>query len=50
MPTKPKLKKLNEEESTLANAFTTKLLAATKDAAFVTTDKTALAGLTAAPP
>jgi peptidyl-dipeptidase Dcp len=45
---KVKLKKLNEEESTLTNAFTTKLLAATKDAAFVTTDKNALAGLSAA--
>ena len=30
---KAELKKLNEEESTLTNAFTTKLLAATKDAA-----------------
>ena len=27
------------------NAFATKLLAATKDAAFVTTDKNALAGM-----
>ena len=42
---KAELKKLNEEESTLTNAFTTKLLAATKDAAYVTTDKDALAGL-----
>jgi peptidyl-dipeptidase Dcp len=42
---KTKLKKLNEEESTLSNAFITKLLAATKDAAYVTTDKTALAGM-----
>ena len=42
---KAKLKKLNEEESTLSNAFMTKLLAATKDAAYVTTDKAALAGL-----
>src|SRR5579862_1301513 len=42
---KAELKKLNEEESTLTNAFTTKLLAATKDAAFVTKDKHALAGL-----
>jgi peptidyl-dipeptidase Dcp len=39
------LKKLNEEESTLTQAFITKLLAATKDAAYVTTDKKALAGL-----
>ena len=45
---KAELKKLNEEESTLANAFVTKLLAATKNAAFVTTDKNSLAGLTAA--
>jgi peptidyl-dipeptidase Dcp len=44
---KAELKKLNEEESTLANAFVTKLLAATKNAAFVTTDKNALAGLSA---
>ena len=42
---KAKLKKLNEEESTLSNAFKNKLLAATKAAAFVTTDKAALAGL-----
>ena len=42
---KTKLKKLNEEESTLSNAFKNKLLAATRDAAFVTTDKAALAGL-----
>jgi peptidyl-dipeptidase Dcp len=42
---KAKLKKLNEEESTLSNAFINKLLAATKEAAYVTTDKTALAGL-----
>jgi peptidyl-dipeptidase Dcp len=42
---KAKLRKLNEEESTLSNAFKNKLLAATKEAAFVTTDKAALAGL-----
>ena len=42
---KEKLKKLNEEESTLSNAFTTKLLAATKAGAFTTQNKTALAGL-----
>jgi peptidyl-dipeptidase Dcp len=42
---KAALKKLNEEESTLTQAFTTKLLAATKEAAYVTTDKNALAGL-----
>ncbi len=41
---KVKLKKLNEEESTLSNDFITKLLAATKGAAYVTTDKAALAG------
>src|SRR5215475_4660210 len=43
---KAQLKKLNEEESTLTQAFTTKLLAATKDAALITTDKAALTGLT----
>ncbi|MBV8113567.1 MAG: peptidyl-dipeptidase Dcp [Silvibacterium sp.] len=43
---KAKLKKLNEEESTLSNAFKNKLLAATKSAAFSTTDKSALVGLT----
>jgi peptidyl-dipeptidase Dcp len=42
---KTQLKKFNEELSTLSNTFTTKLLAATKDGAFVTTDKAALAGL-----
>ena len=42
---KTKLKKLNEEISTLSNAFSTKLLAATKDGAYLTTDKSALAGL-----
>ena len=42
---KTKLKKLNEEESVLSNAFITKLLAATKDAAYSTTDKATLAGL-----
>ena len=42
---KEKLKKLNEESSTLSNAFKNKLLAATKSAAFVTTDKSVLAGL-----
>ena len=42
---KVELKKLNEEESTLSNAFTRKYVAATKDAAYVTTDKAALAGL-----
>jgi peptidyl-dipeptidase Dcp len=42
---KAQLKQLNEEESTLSNSFTTKLLAATKDAAYVTQDRNALAGL-----
>ncbi|MDR3745923.1 MAG: peptidyl-dipeptidase Dcp [Acidobacteriaceae bacterium] len=43
-----KLRKLNEEESTLQNSFRTKLLAATKEAAFTAKDKAALKGLTAA--
>ena len=43
---KAKLKKLNEEESTLENSFRTKLLAATKEAAYSTKDKSALKGLT----
>ena len=43
---KEKLKKINEEESTLSNGFRSKVLAATKDAAYATTDKSALAGLT----
>ena len=43
---KVELKKLNEEIATLSNAFATKLLAATKEGAFVTTDKAALAGFT----
>ena len=42
---KVELKKLNEEESTLSTAFGTKLLAATKAAAYATADKNALAGL-----
>jgi peptidyl-dipeptidase Dcp len=45
---KAKLKNLNEEESTLSTAFVSKLLAATKAAAFTTTDKAALAGLSEA--
>lgn len=45
---KATLKKLNEEEAHLTTAFTTKLLAATKAAAYVTSDKAALAGLSAA--
>src|SRR5271156_24454 len=36
---KTELKKMNEEISTLENAFRTKLLAATQDAAYSTTDK-----------
>jgi len=43
---KEKLKKLNEEESTLTNGFRSKVLAATKAGAFVTADKAALKGLT----
>jgi len=42
---KAKLKKLNEEESTLENSFRSKLLAATKEAAYSTPDKNALKGL-----
>jgi len=42
---KAKLEKLDEEESTLSNAFMTKLLAATDAAAFSSSDKSALAGL-----
>ena len=42
---KEKLKKMNEEESTLENSFRSKLLGAAKDAAFHTADKNALRGL-----
>jgi peptidyl-dipeptidase Dcp len=42
---KAELKKLNEEDSTLSTAFVKKLLNATKAAAYHTTDKNALAGL-----
>jgi peptidyl-dipeptidase Dcp len=45
---KAKLKKMNEELSTLENSFRAKLLAAGKDAAYVTKDKSALAGLSEA--
>jgi peptidyl-dipeptidase Dcp len=45
---KTQLRKLNKEISSLSNAFNTKLLAATKDGAYITTDKTALAGLSEA--
>jgi len=43
---KTKLKKLNEEDAKLSNDFLTKLLAAAKAGAYVTTDKSTLAGLT----
>jgi peptidyl-dipeptidase Dcp len=42
---KAELKKLNEEEANLSTAFVSKLLAAAKAGAYVTTDKGALAGL-----
>jgi len=42
---KTKLKKLNEEEAVLSNTFMNKLLAGTKAAAYTTTDKVKLAGL-----
>lgn len=45
---KAKLKKLNEEDSTLSNTFTDKLLAATKDGAFAAADEGPLAGLSSA--
>jgi len=45
---KTELRKLNEEESSLQDAFINKLRDATKEGAFVTTDKTALAGLSEA--
>jgi peptidyl-dipeptidase Dcp len=45
---KTELKKLNEESASLSNAFTNKLLAATKEGAYVTIDKTALTGLSEA--
>ena len=41
---KTELKKINEEISTLQNDFRTRLLAATQEAAFATTDKDRLAG------
>jgi peptidyl-dipeptidase Dcp len=43
---KATLKKLNSEAATLSNTFTNKILAATKDGAYVTQDRAALAGLT----
>ena len=45
---KAKLKKINEEDSTLENAFMNKLLAATKAGAYSTADPKALAGLSEA--
>jgi peptidyl-dipeptidase Dcp len=45
---KEKLKKINEEESTLESTFSNRLLAATKAAAFTTTDAHALDGLSEA--
>jgi peptidyl-dipeptidase Dcp len=45
---KAELKKLNEELASLSNTFSTKLLAATKEGAYVTKDKAALAGLSEA--
>jgi peptidyl-dipeptidase Dcp len=45
---KEQLKKMNEELAALSDAFESKLLDATKDGAFVTKDKAALAGLSAA--
>jgi len=42
---KEQLKKLNQEASSLSDAFSQKLLDATKSGAYVTADKTALAGL-----
>ena len=45
---KAKLKKINEEESTLENDFITKLLAASKAGAYSTTDPAALGGLSEA--
>ncbi len=45
---KAQLKTLNEEASTLSNAFTTKLLAANKNAAYATGTPASLAGLSEA--
>jgi peptidyl-dipeptidase Dcp len=45
---KTELKNLNEEASSLSNSFTNKLLAATKEGAYVTIDKNALASLSEA--
>jgi peptidyl-dipeptidase Dcp len=45
---KTELGKLDQEESSLSNTFTIKLLAATKEGAYLTRDKAALAGLSPA--
>ena len=45
-PGKTRLKQINQQLSVLSDAFNQKLLAATKAAAFTTTDKAALSGLT----
>ena len=45
---KAELKKFNEEASNLTTAFSNKLLAATKEGAYVTKDKATLAGLSGA--
>ncbi len=45
---KSELKKINEEVSTLQNDFRSRLLGATQEAAFATTDKEQLAGLSEA--
>jgi peptidyl-dipeptidase Dcp len=42
---KSELRKLNEEISSLSTAFNTRLLAATKEGGYITTDKAALGGL-----
>jgi peptidyl-dipeptidase Dcp len=47
-PDKAELRKLNEEISTLSDTYTNKILAATKQGAYVTTDKAALAGFSEA--
>ena len=47
-PDKARLKELNAEESTLSNAFSRKLLAATKAGGYTTTDQAALAGMSEA--
>ena len=45
---KARLKKLNTEAATLSDTFTNKILAATKDGAYATQDRAALAGLSEA--